>query len=67
MAFLRKRSGILDGVCITGGEPLLQPDLEEVLKKMADSATKGDTVKLGCFKKLSAQDMYEIYKAANHR
>ena len=43
----------------------VQPD--EVLKKMADSATKGDTVKLGCFKKLDAQDMYEIYKAANHR
>lgn len=42
----------------------VQPD--EVLKKMADSATKGDTVKLGCFKELDAQDMYEIYKAANH-
>ncbi|MCI8402793.1 MAG: anaerobic ribonucleoside-triphosphate reductase activating protein [Lachnospiraceae bacterium] len=36
VAFLRKRSSILDGVCITGGEPLLQPDLEEVLKKIRD-------------------------------
>ena len=27
-AFLRKRRGVLDGVCITGGEPLMQPDLE---------------------------------------
>lgn len=26
--FLRKRKGILEGVCITGGEPTLQPDLE---------------------------------------
>ncbi len=26
-AFLDKRHGLLDGVCITGGEPLLQPDL----------------------------------------
>ncbi len=42
----------------------VQPD--EALKKMAESATKGDTVKLGCFKKLDMQDMYEIYKAANH-
>lgn len=25
--FLKKRAGILDGVCITGGEPLLQGDL----------------------------------------
>lgn len=42
----------------------VQPD--EALMKMAKSATKGDTVKLGCFKKLDMQDMYEIYKAANH-
>lgn len=42
----------------------VQPD--EVLKKMAESATKGDTVKLGCFKRLDMQDMYEIYKMANH-
>ena len=26
-AFLKKRLGLLDGVCVTGGEPLLQPDL----------------------------------------
>lgn len=39
---------------------------DDILRKMAGSATKGDTVKLGCFKKLGAQEMYEIYKAANH-
>lgn len=42
----------------------VQPD--EVLKKMAESATKGGTVKLGCFKRLDMQNMYEIYKIANH-
>lgn len=26
LAFLKKRRGVLDGVCITGGEPTLQPD-----------------------------------------
>jgi len=31
LAFLKKRQGILEGVCITGGEPLLQPDLAELL------------------------------------
>ena len=27
LAYLSRRRGILDGVCVTGGEPLLQPDL----------------------------------------
>ncbi len=27
LAFLKKRIGLLDGVCVTGGEPLLQHDL----------------------------------------
>lgn len=32
--FLKKRIGILDGVCISGGEPLLQPDLKEFIIKV---------------------------------
>ena len=32
--FLKKRQGLLDGVAITGGEPLLHPDLPELLKKI---------------------------------
>ncbi len=32
--FLSKRIGLLDGVCITGGEPLLQPDIGEFMKKV---------------------------------
>lgn len=34
MAFLKKRKGLLDGVCVTGGEPLLWEDLEEFLIKI---------------------------------
>ena len=30
-AFLEKRKGILDGVCITGGEPTLQKDLPDFI------------------------------------
>lgn len=33
-SFLKKRQGILDGVCITGGEPLLQPDIESFMVKI---------------------------------
>ncbi len=34
--FLNKRKGMLDGVCITGGEPTLQPDLPQFIKKIKD-------------------------------
>lgn len=33
-AFLRKRQGILDGVCVTGGEPLLQGDITAFLRRI---------------------------------
>ncbi len=35
-AFLRKRKNVLAGVCVTGGEPLLQPDLEDFLRQVKD-------------------------------
>jgi len=31
LAFLNKRKGLLDGVCVTGGEPLLHSGLEKLL------------------------------------
>ena len=34
LQFLEKRKGILDGVCITGGEPTLQPGLPELLRRI---------------------------------
>ena len=36
LAFLQKRKGILDGVCITGGEPTLQPGLEDLLRRIKE-------------------------------
>ena len=35
-SFLRKRIGVLDGVCLTGGEPLLYDDVEEFLLTVKD-------------------------------
>lgn len=34
LMFLQKRKNILSGVCITGGEPTLQPDLQDFIRKI---------------------------------
>ena len=34
--FLKKRQGILEGVCVTGGEPTLYPELREFLQKIRE-------------------------------
>ena len=36
LAFLKKRQGLLDGVAITGGEPLLQKDLPDLVKQIRE-------------------------------
>ena len=36
IAFLKKRKNMLCGVCITGGEPTLQPDLAEFIRKIKE-------------------------------
>lgn len=49
LSFLKKRQGLLDGIAITGGEPLLQPDMPAFIQKVKDL---GFLVKLdtnGCY------------------
>ena len=49
LSYLEKRRGLLDGVCITGGEPLLQSDIKDFIRKLKE---RGYAVKLdtnGCF------------------
>jgi len=45
LSFLKKRQGILEGVAITGGEPMLNKDLPELLRRIRDLGypTKVDT------------------------
>lgn len=45
LAFLRKRQGVLDGVCVTGGEPLMQAEIFDFLGavKALGYAVKLDT------------------------
>ena len=48
-SFLEKRRGLLDGVAVTGGEPLLQPDIADFLRRVRSLgyAAKLDTN--GCY------------------
>ncbi len=49
ISYLSKRKGLLDGVCITGGEPLLQPDIADFISRIK---ALGYSVKLdtnGCY------------------
>lgn len=48
-SFLSKRQGILEGICVTGGEPLLQGDIAPFLQRIKELgfAVKLDTN--GCF------------------
>lgn len=49
LAFLKKRQGILTGVCITGGEPLLNADIADFIRRVR---ALGYAVKLdtnGCY------------------
>ena len=45
LSFLKKRQGLLDGVCVSGGEPTLCPELESLLRsiKALGFAVKLDT------------------------
>lgn len=46
---LKKRRGILDGVCVTGGEPLIHPDVGKLIEKIK---------KLGFLVKLDTNGSY---------
>jgi len=63
LAFLEKRKGLLDGVCISGGEPTLHPGLEELLRRLKalGYAVKLDTngSRPDVLKRLAAQGLVD--------
>ena len=53
--FLQKRRNVLEGMCLTGGEPLIQPHVEDFLQKVRDIGYKIKLDTNGAFpEKLSA-------------
>ena len=38
--YLEKRKGLIDGLCISGGEPLLHNDIELFIKKVKEKMHK---------------------------
>jgi len=59
LSFLKKRQGVLDGVAITGGEPLLQRDMAAFLEKIRALGYKIKLDTNGSF----PQHLVEIVKA----
>jgi len=49
LLYLKKRLGILEGVCISGGEPLMQQEIEAFIRKVKD---------MGYFVKLDTNGSY---------
>lgn len=49
LSYLEKRHPLLDGVCVTGGEPLLQPDISEFLEKIKALGLRIKLDTNGCF------------------
>lgn len=39
-SYLNKRKGVIDGICISGGEPLLQKDIESFITKVKEMGFK---------------------------
>lgn len=46
---LKKRQGLLEGVCISGGEPLLQKDIADFMRRLRDMGYKIKLDTNGCF------------------
>lgn len=63
LKFLEKRRGLLDAVCITGGEPTLQPELEKLIRAIKEMgyAVKLDTngARPEVLKKLSREGLLD--------
>ena len=36
LAYLKKRKGLIDGICISGGEPTIQKGLKEFIQKVKE-------------------------------
>ena len=63
LSFLKKRAGILEGICITGGEPTLQADLIDFVREIKNIGllVKLDTngYRPDVLKQLAAEDLLD--------
>ena len=49
LAFLRRRRGVLDGVCVSGGEPLLHAEVPDLLRRLKEYGYRVKLDTNGCF------------------
>ena len=68
LSYLEKRQGLLDGVCITGGEPLMRADLEKCGRAIYDRGfpwgmvTNGLAMTPARFKRLLERPVLKKYE-----
>ncbi|MGX6979527.1 anaerobic ribonucleoside-triphosphate reductase activating protein [Vagococcus elongatus] len=49
LQYLKKRSGVLDGICISGGEPLMHSDLESFIRQCKELGLSVKLDTCGCY------------------
>ena len=61
LTFLRRRKGLLDGVCVTGGEPTLQPEIAPFLRRVKELDVKNSPARYALTAGIPAAELSGVF------